>query len=57
LGFPVLAIPSQKIIDLGFNPNYSLSVVKSSNKGVELRSSFGTIVERPKVNISREGSF
>lgn len=57
MGFPVLAVPSQKITDLGFNPNYSLSVIKSSNKGIELRSSFGTIVERPKVNISREGSF
>lgn len=53
LGFPVVAVPSQNIVDLGFNPNYSLSVVKSTNKGFELRSSWGTIVERAKVNISR----
>ena len=42
-GWPVIAVPSQKIIDLGFNPNYSLSVVKSTGKGFELRSSWGTI--------------
>lgn len=52
-----MAVPSQKIIDLGFNPNYSLSVIRSSAKGLELRSSWGTIAERPKVNISREGVF
>lgn len=53
----MIAVPSHKITELGFNPNYSLSVIKSSGKGIELRSSWGTILERPKVNISREGVF
>lgn len=57
-GLPVLAVPTQKIGDIGFNPNYSLSVLKNNSKGVfELRSSFGTVTERPKVQISREGVF
>lgn len=53
-GCPVIAVPRESILDLGFNPNYSLSVLRSNNKGaLELRSSFGTIHERPKVTLSR----
>ena len=44
-GCPVIAVANKKITEIGFNPNYSLSVLKCSNKGgIELRSSFGTIV-------------
>jgi hypothetical protein len=42
-GFPIVAVPSQKISNIGFNPNYSLSIVKLTGKGIELRSSWGTI--------------
>ena len=53
-GCPVIAVPKESIIDLGFNPNYSLSVLRSNSKGaLELRSSFGTLHERPKVGLSR----
>ena len=43
-GYPVIAVPSPKITELGFNSNYSLSVLNSTGKGLELRSSWGTIV-------------
>ena len=53
-----MAVPNESITSIGFNPNYSLSVLKCNSKGaLELRSSFGTISERPKVSISREGAF
>jgi hypothetical protein len=52
-----VAVPSQKITDIGFNPNYSLSVVRATGKGFEFRSSWGTITERSKVTLSREGVF
>jgi hypothetical protein len=41
-GYPIVVVPTQKIINIGFNPNYSLSVVKVTGKGMELRSSWGT---------------
>lgn len=56
-GYPVVGVCSQKIVDLGFNPNYCLSVLKTSNKGIEFRNSWGTIIERPKINIGKEGNF
>jgi hypothetical protein len=56
-GYPIVAVPSQKITNIGFNPNYSLSIVKVTGKGFELRSSWGTVSERPKVTISKEGVF
>lgn len=44
--------------EIGFNPNYSLSVLKCNSKGaLELRSSWGTLAERPKVQINKEGVF
>lgn len=54
----MIAVANKKITEVGFNPNYSLSVLRSNSKGaLELRSSFGTISERPKVSLSREGMF
>lgn len=53
-GYPIIAVPKETITDIGFNPNYSLSVLKCNSKGaLELRSSFGTISERPKVSLSK----
>ena len=54
----MIAVPTNKIVDLGLNPNYSFSVLKCSGKGaLELRNSWGTVKERPNVSLSREGVF
>ena len=53
-GYPVIAVPNNKIVDLGLNPNYSFNVLKCSGKGgLELRNSWGTINERPNVSLSK----
>lgn len=54
----VIAVPKEEIKSLGLNPNYSLSVIRcKSNGGLELRNSWGTIEERSKLNLSKEGVF
>lgn len=57
-GQVVMAVPREDITTLGLNPNYSLSVVNcKANGGLELRNSWGTIEERSKLNLSKEGVF
>lgn len=57
-GQPVLAVPKEEILSLGLNPNHSFPVINcKSNGNFELRNSWGTLEERPKISISREGVF
>lgn len=57
-GQPVLAVPRSEVVSLGLNPNHSFAVINcKSNGGVELRNSWGTIEERSKLSISKEGLF
>jgi hypothetical protein len=57
-GQVVIAVPREGITAIGLNPNYSLSVINcKSNGGVELRNSWGTIEERSKLKLSKEGVF
>lgn len=57
-GQPVLAVPKQEAISLGLNPNHSFAVINcKSNGGLELRNSWGTLEERSKLSISKEGVF
>ncbi len=57
-GQPVLAVPKQDILSLGLNPNHSFAVINcKSNGGLELRNSWGTLEERTKLSISKEGVF
>jgi hypothetical protein len=55
----VQAAPSEKILDRGFNPNLTLSVLRadSGKRSIQFRSPFGSIDEKPKVSLSREGVF
>ena len=53
----VQAVPTERIASLGVNPNYSYSVISFSNKGIELRNSWGTIEERSKLSFRPEGNF
>lgn len=54
----ILAVPTHKIAELGINPNYSYSFLNQNAKGnLELRNSWGTIEEKPKVNLKNDGSF
>ena len=50
-------MPTEKAASLGVNPNYSYSVISFSNKGIELRNSWGTIEERSKLSFRSEGNF
>lgn len=56
-GQVVQAVPTEKISALGVNPNYSYSVINYSNKGIELRNSWGTLEERSKLSFRAEGNF
>ncbi len=56
-GQVVQAVPTEKIGALGANPNFSYSVINFSNKGVELRNSWGTLEERSKITFKPEGNF
>lgn len=56
-GQVVQAVPTEKIAALGVNPNYSYSVISFSNKGIELRNSWGTLEERSKLSFRSEGNF
>lgn len=56
-GQVVQAVPTEKIAALGVNPNYTYSVINFSNKGIELRNSWGTLEERSKASFRAEGNF
>jgi hypothetical protein len=55
----VQAVPSKKILDRGFNPNLTLNVLQADNakSSIQFRSSFGSVYEKSKFDISREGIF
>lgn len=45
-------------MSLGLNPNHSFAVINcKSNGGLELRNCWGTLEERTKLSISKEGVF
>jgi len=58
-GYVVQAAPSEKLLTYGFNPNLTLSVIKadSSKRSLQFRSSFGSVDEKPRFNLSKEGTF
>lgn len=57
-GQPVIAVPKQEVLSLGLNPNHSFAVINcKSNGGLELRNCWGTLEERTKLSISKEGVF
>lgn len=53
----MVAVPNQSIRDLGLDSKYNLSVLNVSSRGLELRNSWGTTVERPPISLSKEGVF
>jgi hypothetical protein len=55
----VQAAPSENILDRGLNPNLTLNVLRadSGKRTIQFRSSFGSVDEKPKINLSREGVF
>jgi hypothetical protein len=50
-------VPNSKIEELGLNSKYNLGVIGYGSKGFELRNSWGTFVEKSKLNLSKEGLF
>lgn len=51
-------MPNERIVSLGLNPNYSYNVINYTSKGtLELRNSWGTLEERPKITFKPEGTF
>lgn len=58
-GYTVQAAPSDKFLAYGFNPNLTLTVVKtdSTRRSLQFRSSFGSVDEKPRFNLSKEGTF
>lgn len=54
----VQAVPQPRIQDKGLNPNLTLSVIGVNSRGsYEIRNSFGTVDQKSKLNISKEGVF
>ena len=54
----VQAVPNAKIQEKGLNPNYTLSVIGVNSRGsYEIRNSFGTLDQKSKFNISKDGVF
>lgn len=53
----VVAVPNSRISQLGLDSQYNLSLIKLGSRGFELRNSWGTTIERPKINFSKEGVF
>ncbi len=41
--WPVQAVPTDRILDKGLNPNYTLGVLKASGKSIQFRNSFGSV--------------
>jgi hypothetical protein len=39
------------------NPNITLNVLKVNGKNIQFRNSFGTLDEKPRVNVNKEGVF
>jgi hypothetical protein len=50
-------VPNSKIEELGLNSKYNLGVIGYGNKGLELRNSWGTFIEKSRINFSKEGLF
>jgi calpain-15 len=53
----VIAVPTSKIEELGLNHKFNLGITGLSNRGLELRNSWGTMIEKPKITLSKEGLF
>ena len=54
----IVAVPKKGIEELGIDAAYNLGITNIGSRGeLELRNSWGTIVERPRLNFNREGIF
>lgn len=50
----IVAVPKKGIEELGIDAAYNLGITNIGSRGeLELRNSWGTIVERPRLNFSR----
>lgn len=55
----VQAAPTERLLTYGLNPNLTLTVLRvdSNRRTIQFRTSFGTIDEKPRFNLSKEGTF
>jgi hypothetical protein len=53
----IIAVPNSKIEELGLSSRFNLGITGIGGKGLELRNSWGTTVEKPRISISKEGLF